>query len=476
MQVCQKCQSKFEIAQEEISFYDKISPVFKGKKYLVPAPLLCPECREKRRICWQNVGFLYRRLCDKTKELIISIYPPDSKYLVYSHDAWFGDDFSDSKYGIEFNFNKTFTEQFADLTARVPRLALVNSNSENCDYCNFIDRCKDCYMSFMLYHNSEDCLYAHWGMEDKDCADISISNKLESCYECLQCLACYKCFFCYRCHHSDDCYFSADLHNCSHCFFCKNLSRKQYCIFNEQYTKEEYARKIQEIGFNSQASLSKCKAQYKELINSMIAPASFKINCEDCVGDDLINCKDAHHCFLSHDLDWARYCFGAGNDKCVMDMFSTGYNEWCYEINSIGYSSNCLFCVHITESSSLFYCDTCGNCHDCFGCIGLQHKQYCILNKQYSKQEYEELVPRIIEHMMKTKEWGEFFHPSLSPFGYNETVAQEYFPLAKEQALEQGFNWSDYEAPFPKVEKIIKADELDRDQKFLIPENNDILN
>ena len=56
---------------------------------------------------------------------------------------------------------------------------------------------------------------------------------------------------------------------------------------------------------------------------------------------------------------------------------------------------------------------------------------------------------------MKTGEWGEFFPSSLSPFGYNETVASEYFPLSKEEALKQGFNWSDYEAPFPKVEKTI---------------------
>jgi len=39
--------------------------------------------------------------------------------------------------------------------------------------------------------------------------------------------------------------------------------------------------------------------------------------------------------------------------------------------------------------------------------------------------------------MQETGERGEFFHPSLSPFGYNETVAQEYFPLSKEATLAQ---------------------------------------
>ena len=66
--------------------------------------------------------------------------------------------------------------------------------------------------------------------------------------------------------------------------------------------------------------------------------------------------------------------------------------------------------------------------------------------------------------MMKTGEWGEFFPSSLSPFGYNETVAQEYFPLTQSEAIQdERFNWSDYEAPFPKVEKIIPAAKLPED-------------
>jgi hypothetical protein len=41
--------------------------------------------------------------------------------------------------------------------------------------------------------------------------------------------------------------------------------------------------------------------------------------------------------------------------------------------------------------------------------------------------------------------YGEFFPPELSPFCYNETIAQEYFPLTKEQALQQGYKWKDPE-------------------------------
>ena len=77
------------------------------------------------------------------------------------------------------------------------------------------------------------------------------------------------------------------------------------------------------------------------------------------------------------------------------------------------------------------------NCHHLFGCIGLKNKEYCIFNKHYTKLEYEKLVGKIVEHMQTSDERGEFFHPSLSPFPYNDTVAQEHMPLRRDEALQR---------------------------------------
>jgi len=102
----------------------------------------------------------------------------------------------------------------------------------------------------------------------------------------------------------------------------------------------------------------------------------------------------------------------------------------------------------------------------------MRHGQYCILNKQYTKEEYERLVPQIIEHMRKDNSggamnrgeasgsWGEFFPVSLSPFAYNETVAQEYFPLTKEEILKRGWKWREERDEMPKVSKVIPAEKL----------------
>jgi hypothetical protein len=90
------------------------------------------------------------------------------------------------------------------------------------------------------------------------------------------------------------------------------------------------------------------------------------------------------------------------------------------------------------------------SCKNVFGCVNLKRRQYCILNKEYSKEEYERLVARIKEDMVKNPyrdeqgrvwSYGEFLPISLSEFAYNETLAHVFFPKTKEQAISAGFKW-----------------------------------
>lgn len=121
-----------------------------------------------------------------------------------------------------------------------------------------------------------------------------------------------------------------------------------------------------------------------------------------------------------------------------------------------------LICVSCINT---YYSQLLDSCLNCFWCVWLRNKQYCIFNKQYSKEEYEITVAKIIAHMQETWEWGEFFHPSLSPFCYNETVAQEYFPLTREEALATWYNRMDKEYPvnIPSNMQTIDANQLPSD-------------
>jgi CxxC-x17-CxxC domain-containing protein len=111
--------------------------------------------------------------------------------------------------------------------------------------------------------------------------------------------------------------------------------------------------------------------------------------------------------------------------------------DYSYECSVAGYRANhTLFCENVWESNDVLYSQLCtNNCHDLFGCVGMKHAQYCILNKQYTKEEYEKLAGEIIEHMKNDHSYGEFFPTKNSGFSYNETTAFEYFPIGKNDIL-----------------------------------------
>jgi len=59
---------------------------------------------------------------------------------------------------MDFDFNKSFFDQFNDLILRVPKLAsFIHSTMENCGFCNYGQASKDCYMCFSAVW-SENCI------------------------------------------------------------------------------------------------------------------------------------------------------------------------------------------------------------------------------------------------------------------------------------------------------------------------------
>ncbi len=120
----------------------------------------------------------------------------------------------------------------------------------------------------------------------------------------------------------------------------------------------------------------------------------------------------------------------------------THFTTWCWQDKNVMYSDNCHYSEHL------------------FGCISMKRKKYCILNKQYTKEEYEALVPKIIERMMADKEWGEFFPMPMTPFCYNETAATEYFPLEKDKVLALGLRWHDEDSKNYKPQTVTLPDSI----------------
>lgn len=63
---CTVSGEEFAIFQSDKEFYEKISPAFGDKKYLIPFPTLCPEERTRRRMLWKNDRSYHRGTCALT--------------------------------------------------------------------------------------------------------------------------------------------------------------------------------------------------------------------------------------------------------------------------------------------------------------------------------------------------------------------------------------------------------------------------
>jgi hypothetical protein len=126
--------------------------------FLIPPPTLCPEERSRRRLARRNERKLYKRKCDATGETIVSIYSPDKPYKVYNQQFWWSDQRDPMLYGVDFDFSKTFTENFNNLMQAVPRPALQIIDCENSDYTNYCYYSKNCFFLFGAPYN-EDCLF-----------------------------------------------------------------------------------------------------------------------------------------------------------------------------------------------------------------------------------------------------------------------------------------------------------------------------
>jgi hypothetical protein len=88
---CRQCQDTFPITDKDMEFYEKVSPVFHGKRYMIPPPTLCPECRKIRRYAWRNEHKIFKRKCDATGKEILSLFSPDAPCPVYTSDYWYSD-------------------------------------------------------------------------------------------------------------------------------------------------------------------------------------------------------------------------------------------------------------------------------------------------------------------------------------------------------------------------------------------------
>ena len=390
--ICQNCKKEFLIEPDDFGFY---------KKMKVPAPTFCPECRLQRRLAWRNERGLHFRECGLCKKKTVSIYSKDYQNIIFCEKCWWSDAWEGVDYGTDVDFSRPFLEQFFELFRRVPvpNLFAFGTTMVNSQYCNMANDMRNCY----LLHDGtfdENVSYGSGVFFSKDSEDITMTRKGELCYELVTCINCYQTIFSQNCQDCVNVSFSHSLRGCNNCFGCVNLHGKNYHIWNKPYSKEEYEKKLESFELSSYKNILSIKQRANEFWEKFPKKYYFGVQNTNVTGDYLEHSKNSKMCFGAANLEDSKFCSFVSNGPVKQTYDFTHYGDNIELVNECLQSGDGIYNVKCgwgtwTNSKNATYCITSPGVSDVFGCVGLKKKQYCILNKQYSKEEYEKRTKEI---------------------------------------------------------------------------------
>ena len=436
---CKKCETNFTLDQDDFSFYEKMK---------APVPNICPDCRFKMRAMWRNEMSLYNRKCAKTGKSIISMYNPKSPYVVVSHEYYNSDNWDAKDFAKNYDYEKSFFEQVEELIKLIPKpatfLPLVDGLNINSEYSNCASGLKNCYMVFNTGPETEEVMYSRGVRNSRDIVDCYYtSESSELAYECVNCFRSSSAIYGKNLNACVSCFFVTNASGCTNCLGCVNIRNVSNQIFNKQYTNENYVKKISEI-LGSYQKMNEFKKEFFEFQKKFPMRATNNLRCTDSLGDYLEECKSVKNSFENIKSENCKNIFFCKGVKDSIGLIGYGNSsEKLLECASVGYSSNIIGSPIIMNSQDILYSTLLNNCQDCIGCDGLKNSRYFILNKQYSKEEYEELKNHIIKELTDLGIHGLMMPVEIAPFAYNESIANDNMPLTKEEATAQGYRWED---------------------------------
>lgn len=432
-QDCKTCIKEFEIRNEDMVFYEQVKTA---------PPLYCPECRMARRLLFRNERILYKRPCNLCQKDMVTLYSPESPYVVYCSRCWWSDDWNPKDYAMDYDPNKKFFDQYKELQLKVPRLGIVEIQNVRSEYTNGSAENKDCYLIFAADYN-EDCLYGRLLQRNKQCVDCAFLHESELCYECIDCRECFKCMLSEQCQASTDLLFCYNLRNSNNCIFCTNGRNLSNSIFNIKYSKEEFELKKKEILKDSE-SIENAKKIFDELKSKTIRKFATQTKCHNVTGDHIHNCYDGVEIFDTYDAKNCSYMKDTEKPIDSMDCNNYYYKpQFGYNVMGVLEGSMLKNSAFVFYCSEIEYCENCHHLSNGFGCISIRKGNYMILNKEYSKEEYLSIRNKIEDELKNDGLFGQFFPLEIAPFTYNESLIQDFYPLTKEEAVKRGYRWSD---------------------------------
>lgn len=300
-----------------------------------------------------------------------------------------------------------FLKALRDLVQSMPRNAVSSRDVENCTFGDYIYRSRNAYLCYFSTR-LEDCYYCDYTRLSRDCVDCDYLYNSELCYECLDGSNLYDCSFVQDSHNCTNCYYSYDLLNCQDCFGCYGLRNQKYVIFNKTYDAVQYSAKLKQVlKYRPKEILKKVLPEFEKhpRLSSRLLKGE-----ENCVGDYIYFSRNAYYSFNVRNTESVGYIYdfedGQIKSSDTYDCdFGSGL-ELCYDCSQISLSNNCNFMMNCAFCNDCEYCYNCYYSHNCFGCVYLQNKEYHILNRPFSREEYLHTTKLIKNELKQRGEYG----------------------------------------------------------------------
>lgn len=300
---------------------------------------------------------------------------------------------------------QSFLTELQKLLNNTPSRPAKIINCENCVYCDYLSYCKNCTFCFDTA-NSNDCVYVYDSYMVVNSVDSDYIVECDSCYECVDAFKCFNCSFLDDGTNMTDssyCYYCI---NCTNVFGCAGLKNKSYCIFNRQFTQQEYEAKVAELKTKDPKKILAVLEELKKTLPLTQAASAHNENSP--YGNHTYHNKNCYMSFdASHNTDCGYLYDSFYNTSCFDMTQASRYNEHSYEIINSEKMNGCAFAIECSNCQGSSYIFNSKGLKDCLGCVGLNYKQYCILNRQLDEETYKKLSQQILQDLNQMNPgWG----------------------------------------------------------------------
>lgn len=345
---------------------------------------------------------------------------------------------------------------------------IIYSINQNSNYSDMVFGAKNAYLSFSVWIGAENILYSSSVFSNVRNVYNSfiVEDNSENVYYSKSIQKGNSIFFSKYITDSYNIWFSSNLIGCQECIFCSDLQNKSYHIHNKPYTKEEYLKE-------KKAILAK-KSEFEQwYLSSEEHPSNY--GSTNVSWTMLVNSHDIENGYFCRDITRGRNLFIASGGESWSSNFYDGFDVGVncadfYAVSGSGTTSQQLYsCCNVNGSYEIYYGIFLSDCSHCFGCIWLTNKQYCIFNKQYSREERYQKVDEIFTQMEKDWTLWSFFPASMNPFYFNDTAAYLIDPsFTKEEVTELDYLRRDdpIRVDIPEWLEVVKTNELSQYEWF----------